>query len=171
MKNTLFLFGAALLASSVNANALNLSPGPNAESEFYPAANNCNMHDFYKTPVAHAYHGGYQVSEGFIMSCSLPVKPGKYAERIVFDHYANGMQSRSCKVGYVSATSGGTVSNNMILARDGNVDVWYYDNLGATTAYSGGNPHNTLLLTCQHYNFTGSSWIRYGVIRVDYTSL
>jgi len=170
MKITTSLLGTALLVSSLNVYSLNLSPGPNVESEFYPAANNCNMEAFYKTPIAHAYYGGYQVSEGFIMSCSLPIKPGKYAERIVFDHFANGMPSRSCKVGYVRAL-GGTVTNNMTLARDGNVDVWYYDNLGATTAYSGGNPHNTLLLTCQHYTFTGSSFVRYGVIRVDYTRL
>lgn len=171
MKNITSLLGTALIVSSLNAYSLNLSPGPNVESEFYPAVNNCNMEAFHKTPVAQAQQGGYQVSEGFIMSCSLPIKPGKYAERIVFDHFAYGMASRSCKVGYVSATSGGTVTNSMILARDGNVDVWYYDNLGATTAYSGGNPHNTLLLTCQHYTFTGSSFVRYGVIRVDYTRL
>jgi len=161
--------GALLAACSFSSLALNLQPGANAESEFYPAATNCNMESFYKTPVAHAYQGGYQVSEGYMMACNLPIKPGKYVERIVFDHYANGMQSRACKVGFVRAASGATVTNAMTLAKDGNVDVWYYDNLGSTEAYSGGNPHNTLLLRCEHWNFTGSSWIRYGVIRVDYT--
>lgn len=168
MKKQLISSIVALL--SFNTFALNLQPSANAESEFYPAANNCNMEAYSKTPVAYAYKGGYQVSEGYMMSCSLPIKPGKYVERIVFDHFANGMNSRSCRVGFVRAASGGTVSNFMTLAKDGNVDVWYYDNLGSTQAYSGGNPHNTLLLNCEHWNFTGSSYIRYGVIRVDYTA-
>ncbi len=167
MKN--LLISALLTGLSFSSLAANLQPSANAESELYPAANNCGMESARETPVAYPYKGGYQVTEGFIMSCSLPVKPGKYIERIVLDHYASGMENRACSVGFVRAASGGTVTNQMTRARDGNVDVWYYDDLGSSEAYSGGNPHNTLLLTCQHYNFVNNSFVRYGVIRVDYT--
>ena len=171
MKN--ILIGIFLAVCSFSALALNLQPSANAESEFYPAATNCSMGSSTKTPskipIAYSYGGALQVWEGFMLNCSLPIKPGKYVERIVFDFYANGMEPRSCIVGFVRALSGGTVSNHMTQARDGNVDVWYYDNLGSIEAYTGGNPGSALYLACGHWNFTGTSWMRYGVIRVDYS--
>lgn len=164
------LLAITLSCLTFGVSALNLQPSATAESELYPASNHCKMGKHTtKTPEAYAYQGGYQVEQGYMMYCNLPVKPGRYVERIVFDHFAYGMNSRGCKVGFVRAASGGTVTNSMTLARDGNVDVWYYDNLGSSQAYTGGNPHNTLLLRCEHWNFVNGSYIRYGVIRVDYT--
>ena len=163
------LLATLLGLTSLSAYSANLQPSATAQSEFYPAANNCGMEAYRKTPVAYPYSAGYQVTEGYEMACSLPVKPGRYIERVVFDYYNSGMNSRTCKVGFVRATSGGTVTNTMHKERDGNVNVFYYDDLGAAQGYSGGNPHNALLVRCNHYNFVNGSFMRYGVIRVDYT--
>ncbi|MBQ4813762.1 hypothetical protein A7985_19645 [Pseudoalteromonas luteoviolacea] len=147
-------------------------PEPNTTSQFYPAATNCNMEDFVLTPKAHAYRGSYEVSQGKIMTCNLPINPGKFIERVVFDHRVHEMASKSCRIGVINAAYGSTATNTnpMTLSTDGMIDVWVYEDLGAWEAYSNGHPHNTIVLTCDHETFTGESWIRYGVIRVDYAA-
>ncbi|OHU86211.1 MULTISPECIES: LamG domain-containing protein [Pseudoalteromonas] len=160
-----------VLADPTAQEPISWQPEPNTTSLFYPAATNCSMEDDVSTPVAHAYRGSYEVSQGKIMTCNLPVNPGKYIARIVFDHLANEMVSPQCKVGIINATRGSTATNThlMMLSKDGGlVDVFVYEDLGIAEAYSNGHPHNTLVLTCEHGSFSADSWVRYGVIRVDY---
>lgn len=169
------LITVLFMSCSLGVQALNLQPSSTAEPEFYPAATNCNLGSFTKNPTkepkAYSYKGALQVWEGYLLDCSLPIIPGKYVERIVLDFYASGMEPRECNVGFVRASSGSSVTNKMTLAKDGNSDVWYYDNLGSIDAYTNGNPGNALYVSCQHWNFTDTSFMRYGVIRVDYTPL
>ncbi len=165
MKKTISL----LMAFSLPVCATNFTPSSTVDSEVFPAANFCGMEAHSKEPVAYPYQAGYQVTEGYMMACSLPFKSGRYIERIVLDFVINGMSPRSCKVGFTRASSGATVRNTMTLDTSGGIKVFHYENLGAETIYQSGYINNALLLRCEHWSFTGSSYVRYGSIRVDYT--
>ncbi|WP_171045597.1 LamG domain-containing protein [Pseudoalteromonas rubra] len=159
------------LANPYPADPVSWQPEPNTTSHYYPAASNCDMEYEAVTPIAHAYRGSYKVQRGSTMSCVLPVNPGKFVERIVLDHNPHEMASKLCRVGFMHASYATTAQNTnaMTLTKDGGVvDVWVYEDLGSETGYNNGHPHNALVLTCYHEPFTGDSWIRYGVIRVDY---
>jgi len=162
---------AILTVFSLSVSATDFRPSTTVDSEVFPAANFCGMQKHSKEPVAYPYQGGYVVTEGYIMACSLPFKSGRYIERVVLDFTINGMSPRSCRVGFTRASSGATVSNVMTLDTSGGIEVFHYEDLGAESIYEPGYINNALLLWCEHWNFTGSSYVRYGSIRVDYTQL
>lgn len=166
---------AAFVLSSATAQALSSAPSNTAESTVHPAANVCGYNHNVRTgSYATRYQAGLQLSGlGSSMVCALPVKYGRYIERVVFDVYYNGVSPRSCSLSYVSGTSGAVALSGslvqMTLNTSANVDVWQYDNFGEVPAYNGGNPQNMLFISCAHWNMSSSQFVRYGAIRIDYS--
>jgi len=170
------LFAASILSFfSVGVYASSSAPSSTSESEVHPAANVCGFsYNVRQGSEMTRYNAGLQVSgTGSTMVCALPVKYNRYIERVVFDVMHHGVSQRSCSLSYANGTSGSIAASGSKVYMDYNtssaVKVWQYDNFGTVPAYNGGNPQNMLLVSCEHYNMTGSQFVRYGAIRVDYS--
>ncbi|GLR71294.1 hypothetical protein [Agaribacter marinus] len=166
------ILGVALLLSSAGAMAGWLEPSESSISEFYPAASFCGMQKSNNTEITDSriVGGGFEVRKGSKMSCNLPVKPGKYVERIVINYTKYNNDPRQCRVGFVRSTSGGVASNYMALSTYKGQKVWYYENLGSINLSDALKGQN-LWIGCDHYVFDQpNAFMRYGTIRVDYTA-
>lgn len=169
------LAASMLSFGSMSVYASSSAPSSTVESEVHPAANVCGF-SYNKRPGSEMtrYNAGLQVSgTGSIMVCALPVKYDRFIERVVFDVMHHGVSQRSCSLSYANGTSGSVAASGSKVYMNYNtsaaVNVWQYDSFGTVPAYNGGNPQNMLLVSCEHYNMTGSQFVRYGAIRIDYS--
>ncbi len=172
---TTLLTSAGFVLFSATGQAASSAPSSTAESTVHPAANVCGYNHNVRTgSYAARYQAGLQLTGlGSSMVCALPVKYGRYIERVVFDVSYQGISPRGCSLSFVSGTSGSVASSGslvqMTLNTSANVDVWQYDNFGEVPAYNGGNPQNMLLIMCHHWNMSSSQYARYGAVRIDYS--
>ncbi len=170
MKTIFTMLLVLLSVLSFSVSAAEYPPSASADVKVFPASMVCGMEASTKGEKAVPKQAGLIVTEGFIMTCSLPFENNRYIERIVLDFTIAGMSPRYCNVGFTRASSGATVNNKMILDSSRSIKSYHYDDLGSESIYTGGYVNNALLVQCMHWNFTNGSSVRYGSIRVDYSA-